>query len=69
MAYRKIGAGMLTRENENLVQKYLDIAVNASEDLDRTLELLSDDCIWYITPPGIPFTGKEQLRSFTQLEN
>ncbi len=56
---------MGTSENEKLIQEYLDIAVHASEDLDRTMGLLSDDCTWYITPPGIAFTGKDQLRSFT----
>jgi ketosteroid isomerase-like protein len=56
---------MLTIENEKLIQEYLDIAVNASEDLERTMDLLSEDCTWYITPPGVAFTGKKQLRSFT----
>jgi hypothetical protein len=56
---------MLTAENEQLIQEYLDIAVNASENLERTMDLLSEDCTWYITPPGIAFTGKKQLRSFT----
>jgi ketosteroid isomerase-like protein len=56
---------LLTAENEKLIQEYLDIAVNASENLDRTMDLLSEDCVWYITPPGIAFMGKKQLRSFT----
>jgi hypothetical protein len=56
---------MLTAENEQLIQEYLDIAVNASENLDRTTDLLSEDCTWFITPPGIAFTGKKQLRLFT----
>jgi len=55
---------MLAPENEALVQNYLDLAVNAPEDLDRTLELLSDECVWFITPPGISFTGRESLRRF-----
>ena len=56
---------MLIAENEKLILEYLDIAVNASENLERTMDLLSDNCTWYITPPGIAFTGKKQLRSFT----
>jgi hypothetical protein len=40
---------MITFENEELIQEYLDIAVNASEDLGRTMDLLSEDCVWYIT--------------------
>lgn len=58
---------MPNKENEKLIQGYLNIAVNASEDLDRTMELLSDDCTWYITPPGMTFAGKVQLRSFTKM--
>ncbi len=55
---------MVSPENEQLVREYLDIAVNASEDLGRFAELLSADCVWYITPPGIAFQGKEQVRAF-----
>ncbi len=55
---------MISTENEQLVREYLDIAVSASEDLGRFAELLSADCVWYITPPGIAFQGKEQVRAF-----
>ncbi len=58
---------MLSSENERLVKEYLDIAVNASENLDRFSALLSDDCIWYITPPGFAFKGKEQVKSFSAM--
>ena len=27
-------------------------------NLERTMDLLSEDCVWYITPPGIAFTGE-----------
>jgi len=54
----------LDNANENLIHEYLDLAVNASEDLERFTELLSDDCVWYITPPGMAFHGKQQVRSF-----
>ena len=58
---------MVNAENEKLIKEYLDIAVNASEDLDRFSELLSEDCVWYITPPGITFSGKEQVKSFSKM--
>jgi hypothetical protein len=51
---------MLTAENEKLIQDYLDIAVNASENLERTMDSLSEDCNWYITLPGIAFTEKKR---------
>ena len=58
---------MVNAENEKLIKEYLDIAVNASEDIDRFSELLSDDCIWFITPPGVTFSGKEQVKSFSKM--
>jgi ketosteroid isomerase-like protein len=58
---------MIDKANENLIQQYLDIAVNAPEDLDRFSELLSEDCVWYITPPGMAFTGKEQVMAFSKM--
>ncbi len=58
---------MASAENENLIREYLDIAVNASENLARFAELLSVDCDWYITPPGIIFKGKDQVMAFTKM--
>jgi len=58
---------MLRSENEKLIKEYLDIAVNASEDIDRFSRLLCDDCTWYITPPGLSFHGKEEVRSFSKV--
>ncbi|HLY29360.1 MAG TPA: nuclear transport factor 2 family protein [Aggregatilineales bacterium] len=56
---------MLTDSNNALIQEYLDIAINASEDLDRFSRLLSEDCIWRIMPPGVDFIGVEQVKSFS----
>ena len=55
---------MLTKENENLINEYLDIAVNASEDMNRFVNLLSDDCVWSLMPPGISINGKESVKKF-----
>ncbi len=63
----QIGGYMLTEANAALIKEYLDIAVNASENLDRFSKLLSDDCTWRIMPPGITFNGIAQVRSFTQM--
>ena len=57
---------MLSEANDKLIQEYLNVVIHASEDVDRFLNLLSDDCVWYITPPGVTFKGKEQLTSFTK---
>jgi ketosteroid isomerase-like protein len=56
---------MVSGENEKLIKEYLDIAVKASEDIDRFSELLSADCVWYITPPGATFSDKKQVKSFS----
>ena len=56
---------MVSAENAKLIQEYLDIAEHASENLERFSKLLSDDCVWYITPPGLSIRGKEQVRSFS----
>ncbi len=58
---------MVNEVNDRLIKEYLDIAVNASEDFDRFSALLTDDCVWYITPPGATFTGKDQVRSFSNM--
>jgi ketosteroid isomerase-like protein len=57
----------LSKANEALIREYLDIVANAPEDLERTLKILTDNCVWRIMPPGIDFTGKDQLRSFVKL--
>jgi|SRR5579859_667645 len=58
---------MIDAANSALVREYLDVATHASEDLDRFAKLLTDDCVWTITPPGISFGGKAQVTAFTQM--
>jgi ketosteroid isomerase-like protein len=58
---------MRSEANETLIKDYLDIAVNAPENLERFSELLSDDCVWAIVPPGISFEGKAQVKAFTKM--
>jgi hypothetical protein len=58
---------MVSGSNARLIQDYLDIAVNAPENLERFSTLLSDDCVWQIVPPGITFNGKAQVMSFTSM--
>ncbi len=53
--------------NEALIREYLDIATNEPENLERTMNILTKDCVWRITPPGIEFVGKDQLRSFVKM--
>ncbi len=55
---------MLTQDNAALIKEYLDIVVNASEDLERFAKLLSDDCTWVIMPPGITIVGLAKVKAF-----
>ena len=51
-------------ENERLIQEYLDIAENDSENAERFAKLLSDDCTWVLSPPGITIMGGESVKKF-----
>jgi ketosteroid isomerase-like protein len=53
---------MLSKENEYLIKEYLDIAENASEDYDRFINILSEDCVWNIMPPGISIIGLDSVK-------
>ena len=55
---------MLSEPNARLIKEYLEIAVDAPEDLDRFSRLLSDDCTWRVVPPGVTFNGIGQVKSF-----
>jgi ketosteroid isomerase-like protein len=59
-----LAAKRLSKANEWLIREYLEIATKDSENIERTLNILNDDCVWRITPPGIEFRGKDQLRPF-----
>ena len=58
---------MVSETNERLIRDYLDIAVNAPEDMKRFAPLLSDNCVWRIVPPGVSFNGKAQVMSFANM--
>ncbi|MCL4489792.1 MAG: nuclear transport factor 2 family protein [Chloroflexi bacterium] len=58
---------MLTEENAVLIKEYLNVAVNAPENLERFAKLLNDDCTWTIVPPGITLVGAQQVRSFVRM--
>ena len=55
---------MRSNENENLIKEYLDIAENDSENAERLANILSDDCVWTLMPPGISIVGGESVRKF-----
>ena len=55
---------MVSSENEKLINEYLDIAENDSENAERFANLLSDDCVWTLMPPGISIVGGESVKKF-----
>lgn len=58
---------MLTPSNKALVEDLLDLMENDSENLERTMEMLTPDCTWVIEPGMTEYHGTEELRSFVGL--
>ena len=57
---------MLSAVNEKLINEYLDIAENDSENMEKFKNLLSDDCVWALMPPGIVIEGGASVKKFCQ---
>lgn len=58
---------MVDGVNEVLVLEMLDLMVNDSENLERTLKHLTDDCVWVMEPGGTEYHGMEQLRTYIEI--
>ena len=58
---------IISDNNQRLINEYLDIAENASENLGRFVALLSEDCIWSLMPPGISLNGVENVKKFVKM--
>jgi hypothetical protein len=43
---------MISEANQKLVRNMLDLVANDSENLERTMSYLSDDCVWVMEPGG-----------------
>jgi hypothetical protein len=43
--------------NQAVIYELLDLMVNDSENLERTLKLLIDDCVWVMEPGGTEYHG------------
>ncbi len=53
-----------TKETSALVEEPLDSMVNDSENLERTMSLLTDDCTWVIEPGATEYRGSKEIRAF-----
>jgi hypothetical protein len=47
--------------NDALVAEMLDLIVNDSENLERTMNLLTDDAVWVLEPGGIEYHGARDI--------
>jgi hypothetical protein len=47
--------------NKALIEELLDLMVNDSENLERTMMLLTDDCVWVMEPGGTEYHGASQV--------
>ena len=48
---------MISDANEALVKNILDLVANDSENLERTMSYLTDDCVWVMEPGGTEYHG------------
>ena len=51
-------------ETKALVQELLDLMINDSENLERTMRLLTEDCVWVLEPGATEYHGTRELRAF-----
>jgi hypothetical protein len=47
--------------NDALVAEMLDLIVNDTENLERTMNLLTDDAVWVLEPGGIEYHGARDI--------
>ncbi len=50
-----------------LVAELLDLMVNDSENLERTMNLLTEDAVWILEPGGIEYHGAREIRDFVRI--
>ena len=55
------------RANERLCDDLIDLMTHDSENLERTLAMMSEDCIWVMEPGGTEYCGKEEIQTFAEI--
>ena len=55
---------MTNEANDRLVKELLDIVANDTQNLQRTLKCLSDDCVWVMEPGGTEYRGIREIEAF-----
>jgi len=54
-------------DKEAIVAEWLDIVANDSENLERTMKCMTDDCVWVMEPGGTEYHGFEEIRAFVAI--
>jgi ketosteroid isomerase-like protein len=54
----------LSEVDRVLVREWLDIVANNSENPERTMKCMTDDCIWVMEPGGTEYHGSHEIRAF-----
>lgn len=58
---------MTEKSNETLVKELLDIMANDSENLERTLKCLTNDCVWVMEPGGTEYHGIDEIKAMVAI--
>ena len=64
MEFLQVSEKMQSEANKALIKEMLDLVANDSENLERTMDYLTDDCIWIMEPGGTEYHGSRELRAF-----
>jgi hypothetical protein len=63
--WRNLRRRQANMANGALVAEMLDLIVNDSENLERTMNLLTADAVWVLEPGGIEYHGAREIRPAT----
>jgi hypothetical protein len=57
----------LSEANRTLVREWLDFVENDSENLERVIKCMSDDCVWTMEPGGAEYRGVKEIRALVDV--
>ena len=50
-----------------IVAEWLDMVANDSDNLERVMKNITDDCVFVIEPGGTEYHGFEEIRAFVTI--
>ncbi|HMK95175.1 MAG TPA: nuclear transport factor 2 family protein [Candidatus Limnocylindrales bacterium] len=54
-------------KDNKLVKEMLDLIENDSENLERTMSYLTEDCVWVMEPGGTEYHSSREIRAFVDI--